>query len=100
MCACLVFLTGINFIIYSGDAGNIEMVLDATEGNASDGTSSEKPAEGKSSTGSVNVQEEYVTEGSLIHGPSMVDDPMQYQLLDDATLPVVHFELLSPPPNV
>lgn len=99
MCSCLVFLTGINFIVYGSDAKSISMALQAAEENASDETSPEKPAEGKSSTGSVSIQEEYVHEISLIHNLASVDDPKQYRLLHDARLAIVHFELLSPPPN-
>ena len=99
MCGCLFFLTGINFIIYGSDAQIISIVLEAAEENASDESSPEKPAEEKSSTGSVSIQEEYVHEVSLNHRLAAVDNPIQYQLLDDARLAIVHFELLSPPPN-
>jgi len=95
MCSCLVFLTGINFIVYGNPSNSISIALEA----ASDETSPEKPGEGKSSTGSVSIQEEYVHEISLIHNLASVDDPRQYRLLDDARLAIVHFELLSPPPN-
>ncbi|MFZ1370635.1 MAG: hypothetical protein WAR78_09635 [Ferruginibacter sp.] len=99
MCGCLLFLTGINFIVYGADAKSISIALQAAENSASDESSPEKPAEGKSSTGTVNIQEEYVHEISLIHSLALVDDPKQYRLLDDARLAIVHFELLSPPPN-
>jgi len=99
MCSCLVFLTGINFIIYGSHAQSISIALEAAEDSALDDTSPEKPSEGKSSTGSISIQEEYVHEVNLIHGFASVDDPKQYRLLDDARLATVHFELLSPPPN-
>lgn len=100
MCSCLLFLTGINFIVYSDYAKSSGIVLEAAEENASSETSPEKPAEGKSSTSSVNIQEEYVHEMGIVNNLAPVEDPKQYRLLDDAQLAIVHFELLSPPPNI
>ncbi len=74
--------------------------MEAAEDNASDESSPEKPAEGKSSINSVSIQEEYVHEISFVSSLTLVDNPRQYRLLDAARLAIVHFELLSPPPNV
>ncbi len=100
MCSCLLFLTGINFIVYGSHAKSISIALQLAGQNASDETSPEKPVEEKSSSGSVNLQEEYVHEFRLVHSLLTVDNTKQYHILDEAKLAIVHFELISPPPDL
>jgi hypothetical protein len=99
MCACLLFLTGINFVVYDGHTKSISIALQSAQDDASDERSPEKPVDEKSAAGSVNIQEEYVHEPRSIYIRSLIVDSKQYRLFDDASLAVVHFELISPPPD-
>ena len=100
MCSCLLFLTGINFIVYSADTKTISIALDTSGDNTSDEIPSEKPVEEKSSTSSVSIQEEYVHEMHSLQNNAGADIALNYSLLDEAKLSIVHFELISPPPDL
>lgn len=100
MCSCLLLLTGINFIVYDSHSKSISLALQATNNIAADETLPEKPIEEKSASGNLNIQEEYVHDMKLTHILSSIDDDRNYRLIDEANLATVHFELISPPPDL
>ncbi|MBK7376780.1 MAG: hypothetical protein KTQ13_00925 [Ferruginibacter sp.] len=97
LCGCLLFLTGINFLVY-GNSNTVCMFEQADTGGPKD-EAPEKPVEEKSS-GVSNMQEEYVHEQHLLRGLTAADNTFKYFLMDEARLAIVHFELISPPPDL
>ena len=95
MCACLSLLTGVNFFLYGQAATQHQMAGHHNQ----DDRSAEKPVEQKSSNTNTSIQEEYVHEQHTFHGIAANYNLSNYCLLDAAKLAVVHFELISPPPD-
>ncbi|HAO47232.1 MAG TPA: hypothetical protein DCQ97_09915 [Chitinophagaceae bacterium] len=98
MCGCLLFLTGINFFVY-GSGKQVCMVEQQPDSDEPEEKAPEKPVEEKSSNTS-NIQEEYVHELHLQQGFAATGESLKYNLLDEAKLAIVHFELTSPPPDL
>ena len=99
MSSCLLFLTGINFFVY-GTGKQLSMMEQSDAGMPEDEAPG-KPAEEKSSAGNQNnMQEEYVHELHLLKTGASASNPLKYCLLDEARLAIVHFELISPPPDL
>jgi hypothetical protein len=99
MCSCMVFLTGINFIVYGSHAKTICITAATTE-ELPDESTPEKPVEEKPASNNVSIQEEYVHELHSLYNTVTVDNTLKYSLLDEARLTIVHFELVSPPPDI
>lgn len=76
------------------------MIEQPAETNEPGSNSPEKPVEEKSSTGGISIQEEYVHELHLQQGFAAAENPLKYSLIDEAKLSIVHFELVSPPPDL
>lgn len=76
------------------------MVEQAAETGEPGNSTPEKPVEEKSSAGGISIQEEYVHELHLQQGFAAAENPLNYCLLDEAKLSIVHFELISPPPDL
>lgn len=100
MCGCLLLLTGVNFFIYGAGANNISITLPMADDNAPDENTPEKPVEEKSSTTSVNIQEDYLHECDLLHNMAAIGNSLKYSLPGTANLATVHFKLISPPPDL
>lgn len=99
MSGCLLFLTGINFIVY--ETGRQLSMIEQSDADMPEDETPGKPAEEKSSTGNQNnMQEEYVHELHLLKTYASAVNPTRYRLLDEARLAIVHFELISPPPDL
>jgi len=97
MCGCILFLTGINFFVYSNSKPIC--LVEQTDADGPKDEAPEKPVEEKSSNIS-NIQEEYVHELHLLQGFAATGNTLKYCLLDEARLTIVHFELISPPPDL
>lgn len=100
MSGCLLFMTGINFFVY-GSGKQLSMIEQSDTGCMPEDEAPGKPAEEKSSAGNQNnIQEEYVHELHLLKTGASAARPLKYCLLDEARLSIVHFELISPPPDL
>lgn len=97
MFSCLLLLTGINFIIYSSShqiawekvTDNEKPCEDANPG----------PVEEKSANSNLNIQEEYVHEYHLQSNFLALDILNHHRIIEAGKLCIVHFELISPPPE-
>ena len=97
MCLCLAFLTGINFVLYP--AGEEPVKISNTqmpeEETVPSGPVEEKAPEKSSST---SIIEEF------LHAPheielSLFNQSLLHKIHTAEKLQIVHFELLSPPPE-
>ncbi|HNU86897.1 MAG TPA: hypothetical protein PKJ94_01315 [Ferruginibacter sp.] len=99
MSGCLFFLTGINFFVYG--TGKQPGMIEQSDAGLPEDEAPGKPAEEKSSAGNQgNMQEEYVHEFHPLKTGTSASNPLKYCLLDEARLAIVHFELISPPPDL
>jgi len=97
MCFCLLFLTGINFIIYP--PSHHSFCLSSAHNDASDEESPVPTEEKSSSKTSVTVQEEYIHDTFNIRSLSDFVTASKYKIPAAEKLQIVHFELVSPPPK-
>ncbi|MFN8250073.1 MAG: hypothetical protein U0T68_14060 [Ferruginibacter sp.] len=97
MCCCLFFLTGVNFIVFP-QVEKKNAVASNMAGKSDDDPSA--PVEEKSSgNNSVNIQEEYIHEKHNLDELVDIDKLVHVQVPHTEELQVVHYELLSPPPE-
>lgn len=95
---CLVFLTGVNFIIFPQQKDNIRISSNNMPGKSNDDPSA--PVEEKSSSNtSLSIQEEYLHEKHNLKEFERLEEPQQYAIPGGEKLQIVHFELVSPPPK-
>ncbi len=96
MCCCLLLLTGANFFVYKNSDSKAKV-----ENHKSKGQGKETPCgEESSKTGSnLSIQEEYVHEFHLQHQVIFQDKRTQYNLFGEEENAMVHYELISPPPD-
>ncbi len=95
---CLVFLTGVNFIIFPQEKDKAAICSTNMPGKSNDDPSA--PVEEKSSSNtSLSVQEEYLHEKHNLKEFERLEEPQQYAILGEEKLQIVHFELISPPPK-
>lgn len=90
----LLFLTGSNFLIYSHQQEELVCQQDSQEAPT--------PVEekSKSSTGSINIQEEYLHEKHSFKELTWLNDLLRHRIMDAEKLQIVHYELVSPPPKI
>ena len=95
MSFCLVFLTGINFVLYP--PASQDTIMCADNGDNSPPLPVEE--ERSETSGSASVAEEYLHD---LHGSelSWLDKISMQKVHDAARLEIVHYELLSPPPEL
>lgn len=94
MCCCLLLLTGANFFVYK----NSDSKAKAENYKSPD---KETPSGEESSKAGTNltIQEEYVHEVHLQHLVVLQDKRMQYNLFSEEEYTMIHYELISPPPD-
>lgn len=91
LCACLLFLTGINFFVY-GQAEN-KYNIEQCDSNSSEGESSDCAS-------NLSIQEEYVHEFHVEHQLMSISKTTKYAWHDEEKNHMVHFELIAPPPDL
>lgn len=98
MCFCLLFLTGVNFLVYPPTQTALSASLQ--HNNNSSDEESPAPVEEKSSakTG-LTVQEEYIHDLHIIKDDSAITLSAEHKIPAEEKLQIVHFELVSPPPK-
>lgn len=101
MIALIMLLTNANYFIYPGTAENAGLV-ELTESEGGQGM----PAPGnpagpdeKSPNAPVSFNEEYVHKQEDLHNPFWTNHMFQYMIQQSEKLDLVHFEILSPPPE-
>lgn len=90
LCSCLVFLTTINFLIYPPSCSSICYQQNDEQ---------QIPTEEKSPSSSSAVQEEYLHHTNCIPPVYYKKISTEYLISSAEQLPVVHFELICPPPK-
>lgn len=97
MCFCLLFLTGVNLVLYPSDTliTGVAEVEDSTSetDNAPSNPVEEKPV----SSGS--FAEEFLHEHFYLN-VTVINQLMLHKIHEVEKLQIVHFELLSPPPEI
>jgi hypothetical protein len=99
MCFCLLFLTGINFIVYAPSDPSSQNILAQQSNNTNDEESPSPVEEKSSSKTGVTVQEEYVHDVDLVKGDVDIVYSSEHKIPAEEKLQIVHFELISPPPK-
>jgi len=98
MCFCLLFLTGVNFIVFPQQDSDTKVSL--TKKNKPNQKDPSAPVEEKaSSNNSLTVQEEYLHEGHLFDELPGAAILLHHKNTAVEKLQTVHFELISPPPE-
>lgn len=97
----LLLLTSINFFIYSGDARvHVEFsCLQADEDCSSQGNPNPAGPDEKSPGGPITIQEEYIHEGEGSVDPYWINALFRHKIHAAEQLKLVHFEIISPPPE-
>jgi len=97
MFCCLFFLTGVNFIVFPQHVKE-KIASSNIPGKSKDDPSA--PVEEKaSSNNSPTVQEEYLHEKHSFQEIERTENLLHHLILDAEKLAVVHYELISPPPE-
>ena len=96
MCCCLLLLTGANFFVYKNSDNKAKV-----ENCKNKSQNKETPCgEESSKTGSnLTIQEEYVHEFHLQQQVILQGKRMQYNLFGEEKYAMVHYDLISPPPD-
>jgi hypothetical protein len=100
MCLLLV-LTTINFFIYSGDAKvKVEYsCLESGEDCSTQGNPNPAGPDEKSPGGPITITEEYIHEGEDSVDPYWINALFRHKIHEAEQLKLVHFEIISPPPE-
>lgn len=96
----LLFLTVMNYFVYSADNTDGGITNATTDDNASGlpGTSPAGPDE-KSPDAPVTVNEEFIHKHTQLSDPFWINCYLSYLDADSEKLHVIHFEIVSPPPD-
>ncbi|NML19672.1 hypothetical protein HHL16_02250 [Pseudoflavitalea sp. G-6-1-2] len=96
----LVLLTTINFFIYSGDAKE-QVQYSCVTSAEEEAQSNPNPAgpDEKSPGNPVSITEEYIHEGEDSVDPYWINALFRHKIHAAEQLKLVHFEILSPPPE-
>lgn len=99
MMSLLLFLTNVNYLIFPDVKEGVVMEL-VNEDGATD-TSQTNPAgpDEKSPGTSLSINEEYVHKQEELQDPHWTNHLFEYMVQCSEKLHVVHFEILSPPPE-
>jgi len=94
---CLLFLTGINFFIYTNSPGHeISSLFSGSDDEEQPST----PVEEKAPSGTnTSIQEEFLHEKHSLHDITWLEVLTNHRIHDAGKLTIVHFELVSPPPD-
>jgi hypothetical protein len=99
----LLFLTSVNYFLYPGSGKSATAVVCATdtsdEESPRDLPNSPAGPDEKSPNAPVSITEEYVHEYDNPINPLLMNAIFQHMVHETEKLQVVHFELLSPPPE-
>ena len=98
----LVLLTSINFFIYSGDSKEqvqYSCVSSEEDGSASQGNPNPAGPDEKSPGNSISLTEEYIHEGEHSVDPFWINALFRHKIHAAEQLNIVHFEIISPPPE-
>ncbi|MEO6671301.1 MAG: hypothetical protein ABIN36_17595 [Ferruginibacter sp.] len=97
MCLCLLFLTTVNFFIYSPSQQPLASLVHSTDGNDEEAPT---PVEEKSSSKTgLTIQEEYIHDLHSIKDLSGFVTISKHKIPSVEKLQIIHFELDSPPPK-
>ncbi|WEK36601.1 MAG: hypothetical protein P0Y53_03730 [Candidatus Pseudobacter hemicellulosilyticus] len=102
MMLLLLWLTSINFFIYAS-ADNTHKVV-SLQGQGEEESPETFPCnpsgpDEKSPGNPVSLTEEYIHDAAHAEHPSWIDALFQHMIHEAEQLSIVHFELLSPPPE-
>jgi len=100
MISLLLLITGMNFFIYSPASNNKHTAAVAATDSGEEKSNLPSPSgpDEKSPNSTISVNEEYLHhEDEVIN--AYVINQCKYAPAAAGKLPVVHFEILSPPPN-
>lgn len=100
MIGLIMLLTNANYFIYPSVADTA--VVELTESDPAPGmptTGSPAGPDEKSPNAPVSFNEEYVHKQEDLHNPFWTNHMFQYMIQQSEKLDVVHFEILSPPPE-
>lgn len=99
MMMLLLLLTTINFFVYGSSQDNTEIVLTADAEEESSPCSPSGPDE-KAPGGSFSFSEEYIHGHDELSDPFLINTLFEHMVTASEKIELVHFELLSPPPEV
>ena len=96
----LLFFTGVNYFIYGSNKPETKITWTCTEEESSESYPC-NPAgpDEKSPNSPVSFTEEYIHEGEEVTNPFWINHLFQHMIHEAEKLSIVHFELLSPPPE-
>jgi hypothetical protein len=94
----LLFLTSINFFVYSSGQEQAELVLNTGAEEDSSPCSPSGPDE-KPPANPISVNEEYLHGHDEISDPFLINKLFVHMVTASEKIELVHFELLSPPPE-
>lgn len=101
MTACLLFLTAVNFFLYPQHFDTESSLLAATNAqNRSEELPAPIPTEEKSTESGLSLMEELLHEHHLLTELTALNKIFQHIIAEADKLQIVHFELLSPPPEM
>jgi hypothetical protein len=97
----LLLLTSINFFIYAGDAkAQVQYTcVEADEDCSTQGNPNPAGPDEKSPGNSLSLTEEYIHEGEHLEDPFWTNELFRHKIHEAEQLKLVHFEILSPPPE-
>jgi len=97
MCFCVIVVTGINFVLFPETNKSIAWNIDSS-GEICEADSPQVPTEEKSSENSTTVHEDFLHEYDSVYWlyPPI---PLLHKLMSADKLQVIHYELISPPPD-
>lgn len=99
MMLLLLFLTNVNYLIFPQDKEAIKIELVNEDGQADASQTNPAGPDEKSPNSSLSVNEEYVHKQEELQDPNWTNHLFQYMVQCSEKLHVVHFEILSPPPE-
>ena len=95
----LLFLTTINFFVYGSSQEQSDIVLTTDAEEESSPCSPSGPDE-KTPDGSISFSEEYIHGHDELSDPFLINTLFEHMVSASEKIELVHFELLSPPPEV
>lgn len=103
MVLLLLWLTSINFVIYSGNFGKglqqSALVCTGEEESSESYPCNPAGPDEKAPGGPVSIAEEYIHESEHHTNPFWINALFQHKIHEAENTRIVHFELLSPPPE-
>lgn len=97
MSLCLILLTGINFVLYPQINNSITWNINSS-GEICAEDFPQVPTEEKSSENSTTIHEDFLHENDFDCW-HVIPDGLLHKLMSADKLQVIHYELISPPPD-